>query len=237
MDDTAEFRRRVALAIFNDKGIEFGAFRLKSHKRWPEAPLSPIFVNLRLAGSSQTHEGKLTAGTVDLIGRLMVARYGELITKLPDSIIGIPDAGEPIVDAILKHLPEAARVKRLRLAKIGTGDRRVIVLKEGETYPPRTKVLLVDDLITRADTKIEAAAALQRAGLAADTCLVIVDREQGGPEEAKVAGFTVVSLFTISSLLSLYKINGLISAEQVKEVQTYQAKYEEYVRTHPPVSG
>lgn len=225
----------VAIGVFGDGGIQFGAFRLKSHKRWPEAPLSPIFVNLREKGSSQEHEGKLTEETVDLIGQLIVHRYGELIAQLPGYIAGIPSAGEPIVDAVMRHLPENATVQRLYMDKTGAGDSRTIGLKEGETYTPGATVLLIDDLITRADSKIEAAKALRQAGMVVEGCLVVVDRQQGGPEEAEAAGLKIISIYTMDDLLRLYLAAELISQEKVDEVHTYQQRFDEYTSSHEPV--
>lgn len=233
--ESAILYRDAALSVFDDKGIEFGAFRLKSHKRWPDAPLSPIFVNLRQKGSSQEHEGKLSPETVDQLGKLIDDRYGEMIAQLPYYIAGIPSAGEPIVDAIMKYLPENAKVKRLYLEKVGIGDARTIGLKTGEEYPAGAKVLLIDDLITKADSKIEAAAVLREAGMIVETCIVLVDRQQGGPEEAETEGLKIISIYTLSDLLELFQVFGLISAEQVEGVRTYKERFEEYTTTHSPV--
>ncbi len=235
--DLALLYRDTALSIFGDRGIEFGDFKLKSHKRWPDAPLSPIFVNLRQIGSSTEHEGKLTHETVDKIGQFIVDRYGELIAHLPDYIAGIPNAGEPIVDAIMRHLPESTTVKRLFLEKVGTGEERTITLKGSETYTPGAKVLLIDDLITKADSKIEAATVLREAGMVVEGCIVVVDRQQGGPEEADVAGLKIISIYALDDLLKLYKAVGLISAEQVEGVRTYKERFKEYTRTHPPIEA
>ncbi|MCX6806743.1 MAG: phosphoribosyltransferase family protein [Candidatus Berkelbacteria bacterium] len=236
-EKTSGLFEETALAIFRDGGIEFGSFTLKSHTRWPDAPRSPIFVNLREQGSSEEHEGRLTAETVDIIGRLIVERHGRLVGRSHDYIIGIPRAGEPIVDAIMRHLPEWARVRRLHLEKEGTGSERRITLRKGETYPEGATVVLVDDLVTTADTKLEAVNVLCQAGMVANVCLVVVDRQQGGIEQARESLLSVIPIYRFDELLDLYQGRGLISADQVEEVRTYRERFDEYTSTHPPVEA
>ena len=43
--------QQVADTLFDLGVIKFGAFRLKLHEKNPDAPLSPIYVNLRLLRS------------------------------------------------------------------------------------------------------------------------------------------------------------------------------------------
>ncbi len=40
-------QERLAERLFNEDVIKFGGFKLKLHEKNPEAPLSPIFFNLR----------------------------------------------------------------------------------------------------------------------------------------------------------------------------------------------
>ena len=68
------------------------------------------------------------------------------------------------------------------------------------------QLLLVDDLVTRFDSKLIAARQVQheieRRGLEAVSCsdvLVVVDREQGGADAASEAGFTLRSLIRLKS--------------------------------------
>ena len=131
---SANLHQTVAISIFNDGGIEFGAFKLKSCKRWPGASLSPIFVNLRQRGSSQEHEGKLIAQTVDLIGQLIVARYGELASTAADYVVGIPSAGEPIVDAVMNHLPGVKRQVSTKTPADPLGGLRVYLVAPNFSY-------------------------------------------------------------------------------------------------------
>ena len=66
------------------------------------------------------------------------------------------------------------------------GTRRAI---EGSFEPGET-TLLVDDLITRGDSKLEATVPLEAAGLEVRDILVLIDREQGGLEEVRMVLFS-----------------------------------------------
>lgn len=227
----------VALSLYRDGAIKFGAFKLKSHKLYPGAPDSPIFFSIRLKGSSQEHEGTVTLETFDKIGQLITDSFDKVIGFEHSFIAGIPSAAEPIVDAIMKHLPDDATVKRLYLEKVGTGEERRIALKNSENYPRGKSVVLIDDLITKADTKIEAAGALRSCLMFVGLCIVIIDREQGGPEEAEANGLVVYSIYKMDDILDFYYNRGLITAKQVVEVKTYKQRFDEYVKNNPPVAA
>jgi len=79
----------------------------------------------------------------------------------------------------------------------------------------------VDDLITRTDTKKEAIAVCEEAGLVVAAVAVLVDREQGGSEELKEAGYSLYSVFPLSELLDYYVEVKLLSPEKREEVMTY----------------
>jgi len=49
--------------------------------------------------------------------------------------------------------------------------------------------LVVDDLITRGDSKLEAIAPLEEAGLSVHDVVVLIDREQGGADDLSRRGY------------------------------------------------
>lgn len=212
----------VADQLFEVGAIKFGAFRLKLHEIQPEAPLSPIYLNLRT--SNNPKPGPLTPELVEQIADLL---YGLLhLTEGLDFryVAGIPNAGEPLADALMKRLDSWSRVKQIRLYKEETADLRQIAgLLEGDWDLPG-RVLLVDDLITQADSKLEAVSILEQAGMEVRDILVLVDREQGGSEWlADEEGIRVISAFTLSQLLDHYVETGKIDREKADDVKQYVA--------------
>jgi len=82
-------------------------------------------------------------------------------------------------------------------------------------------VLVLDDLVTEADTKLEAIAALEEAGLRVSALIVLLDREQGGSEELARRGYALHSIFTLSGLLYFYLQEGVLGLSKYDEVKAY----------------
>ncbi len=212
----------VADQLFEVGAIKFGAFRLKLHEIQPDAPLSPIYLNLRTPDNPKP--GPLTPELIEQIADLL---YGMIhLNKGLDFryVAGIPNAGEPLADALMKRLVSWSPVNQIRLYKEESADlRRIAGLLEGNWDLPG-KVLLVDDLITQADSKIEAVSILELAGMEVRDLLVLVDREQGGSEWlTDEEGIRVISAFTLSQLLDHYIETGKIDREKADEVKLYVA--------------
>ena len=196
-------------------------FKLKLHDKNPSAPLSPIFLNLR--AYNHPKRGPLTSEMIKTIGKSFynTARVFQLDY---DCVCGVPLAGEPFsmafADAsrpLLKPL-----VVKLKKEELPDGTRRVVGSWTGtDNIFSGAKVLLIDDLITGAHSKLEAIRALKLAGAKVKNVLVIVDREQGGSEQLEEAGFNVYSMFTISQLVEFYFKEGMISENQYGTIQYY----------------
>jgi uridine monophosphate synthetase len=213
----------VADKLFEVGAVRFGAFRLKLHEIQPDAPLSPIYLNLRTTNNPKP--GPLTPELVEEIANLI---YG-MIHLTPDLhfryVVGLPRAGDPLADALMKCLKSWGKVIQLRLVKEeDEGGRRIAgLLDEGDWSVPG-KVLLIDDLITKADSKLEAISVLESEDLEVRDLFVLVDREQGGSEWLKEEeGVRVVSAFTLSQLLNHYVETGKIDRSKADEVKDYLA--------------
>ena len=81
-------------------------------------------------------------------------------------------------------------------------------------YRPGQPVVLFDDLVTTAGSKLSAIRILEAAGLVVKGVCVLIDREQGGKEELKKAGYDLYAAFTLRQLLDHYREMGMINAEQ-----------------------
>lgn len=195
----------VAMGLFHIGAIKFGAFRLKLHEKNPNAPLSPIYVDLRLVRS---HPNLMDA---------VVAVFQQTAKKLKfDILADVPTAATPIV-AVLSH----------------TTRFPMITPREGKTHGSEAKIdgafkkaqvaLLVDDLITKADSKLAAIAVLESNGLIVKDVVVLVDREQGGREQLERVGYNLHAAYTLSSMLGYYWGNGAIDQNKYDEVISYLA--------------
>lgn len=197
-------------------------FLLKLHERRPNAPLSKVYLNLRTPDNPKP--GPLTPETVELAGRVLYRRATSSLLGY-DYVAGVPRAGEPLVEAFqLAAARDSREVSILALAKEdgeAGGRRQVTGLVPGQTFNPGGIVLLVDDLITGADSKFEAIAALEAAGLKVTDVIVLVDRQQGGAQEFAKRHLYLHAIFTLRGLLDLYVEAGQMSEATRAEVVAY----------------
>ncbi len=208
-------QKRLADKIFELGAIKFGAFKLKLHEKNPDAPLSPIYITLR-----RPPDGPLTDEAVEMIGQeLWAAAIGKIGTVKFGLVAGIPRAGEPFAEVISRMEDKPL----LKLGKKVEGDRRKIDSIVSGEYSPGQRVLLVDDLITQADTKKEAIGVVEGAGLGVAGIVVLIDRQQGGSEELTNAGYKFGIPFSLPELLDYYVSVDKITQAKRDEVMTYIA--------------
>jgi uridine monophosphate synthetase len=222
MAEFTEGQQELARSLQGDDAIKLRqegeeGFRLKIHQTNPEAPLSPIYLNLRVPENG----GTLTPEAVTEVGHEMY----DLVERLGveyDHIAGIPKAGTPFSEAFASTgESRGERVSQLTLHKEGTGNERYITEQVEGDYRLGDSVLLIDDLITHAGTKLEAIRALRGAGLEVSDLVVLVDREQGGVAELDRHDVETHAIFTLSQMLDLYLEEGTISEEVYQEIQDY----------------
>jgi orotate phosphoribosyltransferase len=214
--------RNLAMAIFNAGAVKCDSYyTLKLHEEKPDAPKSPIFFNLRTPENPKP--GPLTPEIVREIAELFYAHMqAEGICY--DFIAGVPNAADPFVDALCDIIPGGWE-KRLYLTKKTheDGKRSIATLTDEsvDKIEPGKIVLLFDDLVTRATSKLEAITVLEIHGLQVYDVIVFLDREQGGREELEEAEYKLHSIFPVSDLLALYHEEQLITDAKYFEIISY----------------
>lgn len=203
-----EKQRIFADALLTSGAVKFGAFRLKLHETQPDAPLSPFYIDLRVLRS---FPDALDAA-VAVLAELIEAR-GLRFTRYAD----IPMAATPFV-AVLSHLTRVPMITPREAKTHGAGGTINGVFSLGET------VLLIDDLVTHAESKLEAARVLERNGLVARDIAVLIDREQGGPEQLAQTGYTLHAALRLSQLLDYWRASGGVSEEMYARVRAYHTQ-------------
>ena len=200
----SEAKKELALGLIEIGAIKFGAFRLKLHDKNPRAPLSPIYFDLRILRSFPK--------VMDSAIRV----YEEIIDGLKcDVYADVPTAATPIV-AILSHETRVPMVSPRKEEK-EHGIKRPIdgQFRQGEV------AILIDDLITNAESKLEAISVLEENGLKVHDVAVIVDREQGGVQELEKRGYSCHVAFGLKELLDFYLSSEKISQDQYVKTTTY----------------
>ena len=200
---------RFHLAMFVEQKVKFGAFKLKLHETQPDAPLSPIYLNIR----------QLPEWMYELAGDILHdLAIAEKISDF-DYVVGIPKAGDPIGRAFAK----AVGKPHLRIEKVETATGRHITSNILDPFEKGKKVVLIDDLVTRAQTKEEAIASIEANGLQVVATLVLCDREQGGLAELNAKGRKVCAAFTLRHMLDFLYQKKLITVEKHAEILRYIA--------------
>lgn len=179
LSDKKELKSQL-LALLERDALKRGDFLLSSGKR------SNYYLDGRVI--TLTPEGAYLTASIIL----------ESVKDKKIDALGGPTLGaDPIVGAVaaLSHLqgiPLKTFIVRKAAKEHGT-SRQV----EGPPLSRGSRVILVDDVATTGKALIEAKQALDRAGIIADTAIVIVDRNEGAKENLAKEGLKLESVFTI----------------------------------------
>lgn len=202
----------VALELWAIGGVKYKdrspggmGFRLKLHDKNPDEPLSPYYVDLRLARSMPR----------------LLRHIGLLFAQMSynlhfDLIADVPTAATPLAVVLSQQL-NVPMITPRENKTLESGAVIDGVYEEGQL------VLVIDDLITKGDSKLETIGQLEIARLKVVDVLVLVDREQGGVKQLEEAGYKVHVAFTITELLDFYREKGLLSSEAHQEIADYIA--------------
>jgi len=187
--------RTLARGLFEAGCVRLGDFVLHSGAH------SPIYVDLRrLVGHP-----RLLADVARLYGRLLHSLQF-------DRMAAIPTAGLPIGTAVALETGYPLIYPRRRAKSYGTQR-----LVEGE-YAAGDRVVVLDDLITSGDSKLEAIEPLETEGMVVEDVVVLIDREQGGAEALADQGYRLHALFTLRELVEALAQEGKSSSEEERRV-------------------
>lgn len=191
-------KKELALILAKMNAVKFGSFKLKSGLQ------SPIYLNLRVLVSHPREFKKI------------IAAYCKLAEGLEfDRIAGVPYTGLPIATGVSLELEKPMVYNRKEKKEHG-----ISVPLEGE-YAAGEKILLIEDLVTKATSSIETIALLRENALKITDVIVLIDREQGGSSALKKEGCRLHAALTISELLGFLKEEGKISVEDFQRVSDY----------------
>ncbi len=190
--------KQLADALYDHGCVKFGSFQLKSGLS------SPVYIDLRLLVSYPELLRQVASHLAEVAGSLTF-----------DRIAAIPYAALPIGVAMSLQMKRPMIYPRREVKQHGT--RRAI---EG-TYEMGETALLVDDLITRGGSKLEAIETLRAANLVVRDVLVLIDREQGGAQDLAEQGYRLHALLRLSQVLEALANSGRITTVQHAEILSY----------------
>jgi orotate phosphoribosyltransferase len=190
---------QVAEELHKNQLIKFGTFTLKSGIE------SPFYIDLR---EVQSHPSTY---------RAVVKAYSEMLLDIDPSVFlaGVPEAGTPLASMVGYELDRPLVQPRKVVKDHGTKSSVEGAFQTGD------KVVLIDDLITKGDSKLEAIAQIEGAGLQIEKFLVLIDREQGGIEMIREKGYDIQAAFTITSLMNTLHEQDKISGPEYDTVMNF----------------
>ena len=194
--------KQLSLQLYNIGAVKFGDFRLKLHDTYPEFPLSPVYIDL----NSLRRFPEVMTAAVDV--------YQDLVYPLEfDLLADVPTGATPFVSSLSARLGVGMITPRTDHKAHGSGAKI-----DGLQDSDKGKVaVLIDDLVTRADSKMEAADILKAHGVKVHDVVVLIDREQGGREQLKEAGYNLHSAFTMRQMFDFYLRGGILTKEAYQE--------------------
>lgn len=178
--------------------VQFGDFTLASGKR------SPIYLDLRRL-----------SGDPALLRRAAAA-YAALLAPLTyDRLAAVPYAALPIATAVALAVNKPLIYPRKEVKAHGTGQAIEGIYAAGE------RVAVIEDLVTTGGSVLAAVSTLRTAGLAVSDVVVLVDREQGGPQALAAAGCRLHAALTLSQIVDALEAAGRVSPQQAADVRRY----------------
>lgn len=184
-----------------------GEFALKIHEVKPDAPLSPIYVNLR-----NLPDGVLTK-IAQVLSEVHLETPQEFCTGVPKAALVIAQKFSQVKNIPFMNVFE----------KIGQNTDRKIVIKKGIQPKPDTKLLVIDDVVAHGKSKLEALEAAKAVGFYINM-LVLIDREQGGVEQVEAKGCRVYAAIKLTDILDYYMEKQMITKKQYEKSIEYLSK-------------
>lgn len=183
---------------------QLGEFALKIHEVNLEAPLSPIYVNLR--------------NLPEIVLKKIAKVLAEVPLENPQEVCsGVPKAAV----IIAQEFSKASGIPFLDVfEKIGLDTDRKIIIKEGISPKPDTRLLVIDDVVAHGKSKLEALEAAKAVGFYVNM-LVLIDREQGGVEQVEKEGCKVYTAMKLTDILNYYMEKKMITKEQYQKSVDY----------------
>lgn len=178
--------------------LNFGEFTFKSGIQ------SPIYTNMRILISYPKLMKKVAKVYSELLKNLKYDRLG-----------GIPYAGLPLTAAISLEREEPWVFYRKETKAYGLGN-----IVEGE-FKKGERVVIIDDLVSKGDSKFDAVAPFEAAGFEISDFVVLMNYGFGADEVLKASGYSLHYAFTMHDVVSVLLEEKRINQSTFDKVEKF----------------
>lgn len=187
--DIEALKKGIALDLHKIGALKFGDFTLKSGLK------SPMYMDLRLFVS---HPKVL---------KKAAKAYASLIEPLTyDRLAGIAYAALPIAGAVSLEMEKPWIFMRKEALAKAYGLEKSI---EGE-YQKGDTVVVIDDLVTKGDSKLEVIEPFESNGLVIKDFVVLIDYEKGAGPLLQEKGYNLHAFMTMREVVDAMHAEGKI---------------------------
>ena len=204
-DGSYEFYHIIRNTSPVDFRVDPSEFAFVHHEKNPEAPLSPIIINLRNLPSN-------------LITKIASVLSEEPLKQTPQVCTGIPNAAIPFA----KEFSKITKIPYVTIFEKDDNPGKPRILPAKGTPRGNGKTLLiVDDVVTKGASKFRAFQVAEELGYKVVGLLVLVDRDEGGKETIENAGYEFYAPIKLIQLLKYYLNKGSINQKRYNEIIEY----------------
>lgn len=193
----------LILDLENAGAVKFGNFVLKSGK------VSPFYFDLRDIVSKP-----------DIFQRMVDLLVDKVREMAFDVVTGIPYTALPYAAVVAQRLGKPLIYCRKEEKTYGLGGNIVGSYRKGD------RCLVIDDLITTGESKIETAEAFEAAGLVVKDFVVFIDRSLKAKEVLGARGYRLHSLVNLEEILTTLLSHGKLTAHQAEQARTFTRNLE-----------
>lgn len=206
-------KTELLVDLYKAGAIKFGAFTLKSGE------ISPYYIQLRELSSYKGNVGK------NILKKIGAALGGLIHKNFPqvDRIVGVAYAGIPLAVSITLETGIPSCYTRKEIKTHGISRFIEGQMEHGDT------IVIVDDLVTTGESKLEAKEAIQKESkkrkieVEIKGIICLFDREEGGVEFLAKEGLDFYALFKLSEVVQVLREKNLLQEEEYRTVLDYMA--------------
>lgn len=191
-------REEFVLALQRIGAVKFGRFTLKS------GIVSPFYIDLREVVSYPD----LLSGVSDLLVETVESFDYDIVT-------GIPYTALPLATLVSIRTEKPLVYMRKEKKDYGTGSDVIGTFQPGQTC------LVIDDVITTGESKIETAKAYEAQGLRVKDFVVVIDRSVAGKAILANEGYRLSAVLTLDECLDILSAHNRLESSKIDEIHRF----------------